>query len=646
MRLNFGFRLCSSNEQPQTKRTKDEDASAEPPEASSFASPSGICNQLYRNIIAFALWAFHVITPEHFDSIIIHKKKPKSNQHIHLNRGDKVEMATLFTLFGTIAINADSANKTIESTSKNAGELAQQFSATGEAGISIAKKVKNAIAAIGLTQAVGSFAKATIGAYADYEQLVGGVETLFKESKDKVMEYANSAYMTAGMSANEYMEIVTGFSASLLQGLNGDTEKAAEFANLALIDMSDNANKFGSDITSVQNAYQGFAKQNYTMLDNLKLGYGGTAAEMARLINDSGVLGAAVEVTAETVKEVPFDKIIEAIHVTQEEMGITGTTAKEASETISGSFGSMEAAWNNLLIGISSGDQNVDRLFNNLTETGKTFAKNIIDLLPSIVSNLEILLASAAQFISDEWVNTLWPMIQDFFKLKFGIELPDWSTIVSSFNEKIEAIKGFVSNLIEKWEALKQGISNVAETVNAFFSTTLPDWWEGSVITPILTAWGNVISKVEAAIAAVKSFFGLKGWESSEAQADFESKSGGVSFEDWSAQIESGNWYPNGSHASGLANVPFDGYRAILHKREAVLTADQADAWRSGSMGGADVSRLETAINNLSAMMKQVVANTGREQAIVLDSGALVGQLAPQMDARLGTLASRKGRGI
>ena len=141
------------------------------------------------------------------------------------------------------------------------------------------------------------------------------------------MEYANRAYETAGLSANEYMDTVTSFSASLLQGLGGDTEKAAEIANQAVIDMADNANKMGTSMEMIQNAYQGFAKQNYTMLDNLKLGYGGTATEMARLINDSGVLGDTVEVTAETVNSVSFDKMIEAIHVIQDQMGITGTTA-------------------------------------------------------------------------------------------------------------------------------------------------------------------------------------------------------------------------------------------------------------------------------------------------------------------------------
>src|SRR5699024_1953270 len=168
---------------------------------------------------------------------------------------------------------------------------------------------------------------ASIKAFADLEQAIGGIETMFKGSADKVIKNSETAYKRAGVSGVQYMEQLTSFSASLLQGLGGDTEKAADLADTAMVDMSDNANKFGTNIESIQDAYQGFAKQNYTMLDNLKLGYGGTATEMARLINDSGVLGDTMEVTAETVNDVSFDKIIEAIHTVQDEMGITGTTA-------------------------------------------------------------------------------------------------------------------------------------------------------------------------------------------------------------------------------------------------------------------------------------------------------------------------------
>lgn len=199
--------------------------------------------------------------------------------------------------------------------------------------------------------------KQAIAGYADYEQLVGGVETLFKDSSGVVENYANNAYKTAGLSANQYMETVTSFSASLLQSLNGDTAKSAQVADKAITDMSDNANKMGTSMESIQNAYQGFAKQNYTMLDNLKLGYGGTKSEMERLIADANKLakeqGKAGDMTINS-----YADIVEAIHLVQDSMGITGTTAKEASTTIQGSVNSMKSAWDNLLVGVA--DDNAD----------------------------------------------------------------------------------------------------------------------------------------------------------------------------------------------------------------------------------------------------------------------------------------------
>lgn len=205
----------------------------------------------------------------------------------------------------------------------------------------------------GCTQLAGKIAdvtKAAVGNYAEYEQLVGGVETLFKDSSDTLIGYAKKAYKTAGMSSNQYMDTATSFAASLIQGLGGDTAKAVEITNLAITDMSDNANKMGTDISSIQDAYQGFAKQNYTMLDNLKLGYGGTQSEMIRLINDSGVLGERIE----SLDNVTFDQMIEAIHKIQDNLGITGTTALEAGTTISGSWSSVQALFENILTKVGS----------------------------------------------------------------------------------------------------------------------------------------------------------------------------------------------------------------------------------------------------------------------------------------------------
>lgn len=249
--------------------------------------------------------------------------------------------------------------------------------------------IKGVLTSVGtVITAIVGIGTASVKSYADLEQNIGGVETLFKNSANKVKQNAENAYKTAGMSANQYMRTVTGFSASLLQSLGGDTEKAADVANMALIDMADNANKMGTYMEDIQNAYQGFAKQNYTMLDNLKLGYGGTKEEMERLLSDAQKLtGVKYDISN-------LNDIFQAIHVIQGELGITGTTAKEAEETISGSITSMKSAWDNFLNGSGT--------FDKLVESAKIAFNNIVkavsDLLPRIAG--EITNAIPKEFIT------------------------------------------------------------------------------------------------------------------------------------------------------------------------------------------------------------------------------------------------------
>ncbi len=262
----------------------------------------------------------------------------------------------------------------------------KKLGSLGKSGLSVVTKATaGAVAAIGTGAA--AIVKTSLDVVANMEQQVGGVETLFKDSASTVIKNANMAYRTAQISANEYMSTVTSFSASLLQGLGGDTAKAAEIANTALIDMADNANKMGTNMRDIQNAYQGFAKQNYTMLDNLKLGYGGTQAEMIRLINDSGVLNEKIE----DLDDVTFDQMILAIHKIQENLGITGTSAKEASTTIEGSVNSAKAAWENFEAGVISANDLVDtfwtasqNIFNNLEQIIPRLGKTGMDVLESL----------------------------------------------------------------------------------------------------------------------------------------------------------------------------------------------------------------------------------------------------------------------
>lgn len=265
------------------------------------------------------------------------------------------------------------------------------------AGQSIGGKLVNTIKGVITAAGIGAALGKALTEGGALQQSLGGVETLFKDSASQVIAAANEAYRTAGVSANDYMEQVTSFSATLLQGLGGDTEAAAGYADKAIVQMADNANKMGTSMESIQYAYQGFAKDNYTMLDNLKLGYGGTQAEMARLINDSGVLGDSIEVTAKTVKDVPFSSIIDAIQVIQDNLGITGTTAKEAATTLTGSFASVKAALSNVLAGLALG-QDLGPSLNALATTLTTFLT--ANLLPAIYNILSALPGALVTFIT------------------------------------------------------------------------------------------------------------------------------------------------------------------------------------------------------------------------------------------------------
>jgi predicted nucleic acid-binding Zn-ribbon protein len=278
------------------------------------------------------------------------------------------------------AKSADELGDELKDTADEAEKSGGKFEKLG----GVLKGIGAAMGAVAVAAGAAAIklGKEVIAAYADYEQLVGGVETLFGEASGAVQGYAENAFKTAGMSANEYMETGTGFSASLIQSLGGDTAKAAQVADMAITDMADNANKMGSDISSIQTAYQGFAKQNYTMLDNLKLGYDGTKTEMERLLAD-----------AEKFSGIKYDissyaDVAEAIHVIQTEMGITGTTAKEATETISGSVAGMQSAIGNLMAGLGNAGADISLLMNNVVEAFQNVVKNIAPIIENIANAL------------------------------------------------------------------------------------------------------------------------------------------------------------------------------------------------------------------------------------------------------------------
>jgi len=373
----------------------------------------------------------------------------------------------VFDLQAKISLDAKDYEKGLgEAKSKFSGFADGLKSAVGKVGDVLADIGKAATVGVGAAStALTALTKQSLDAVGSYEQLVGGVDTLFKDASQKVQEYANQAYMTAGLSANEYMETTIQFSASLIQGLKGDTQAAADIANTAITDMADNVNKMGTTMEAVQNAYRGLSRQNFTMLDNLALGYQGTAEEMARLINDSGVMGDAFEATADNVKEISFDKYIEAIHVIQEEMGITGTTSKEAAGTITGSVASMKAAFQNFLTGTGSAKQFTDVLstaFGNVKN-------NLKDIIPRLTEGLTELVDLLAPEIPAVVEDLLPPIIQGSSTLLTGLakRLPQLLTaILPSLAEGVvdvtTALVGVLPDLIT---SLKKSIPIVVQTI-------------------------------------------------------------------------------------------------------------------------------------------------------------------------------------
>lgn len=370
-------------------------------------------------------------------------KSAMSSLNKEINASQKVANSTAKELDG------------LEKETKDAGDQAEK---SAKGGFTVfkgiladlgASAIKSAISGIGkLGGAVASAGKQALESYADYEQLVGGVETLFKDNAKDVIKYSKEAYKTAGMSANTYMETVTSFSASMISSLGGDTKKATEYSNQAIIDMSDNANKMGTDIQSIQNAYQGFAKQNYSMLDNLKLGYGGTQKEMFRLMQDAQKLDSTFDadfsLDSKGHLEADFADITKAIHIVQENMGITGTTSKEASATIQGSVSTMKSAWSNLLTGIADDNADLDSLINNFVDSLLTAGKNLLPRIQQIVKGGATMVSKLLSELVPELVKTLPPLLND----TLPVLLNAVQTVIKSVLELLPQIMPIISKLI------------------------------------------------------------------------------------------------------------------------------------------------------------------------------------------------------
>jgi phage-related protein len=492
----------------------------------------------------------------------------------------------IFSLVGKITINYADAVNNIEKVSKSAKDTAEtlenvdkkadsagdsvedagQAAKNADSGFTTWKATLANLASTAITKVISGctqlaekmadVTKSAVGHYAEYEQLVGGVETLFKDSSGKLIGYAEKAYKTAGMSSNQYMDTATSFAASLIQGLGGDTAKAVELTNLAITDMSDNANKMGTDIGSIQDAYQGFAKQNYTMLDNLKLGYGGTQSEMIRLINDSGVLGEKIE----SLDNVTFDQMIEAIHKIQDNLGITGTTALEAGTTISGSWSSVQALFENILTKVGSklaptvmgflqqlsdwmetidwdafatsvGDalqrvfdwiQKID--FTTFFEKGMDgvtefieglgdFATKAIEVIGNIQSFIDILItlspiilgvvttlgSLAVAFKIGEIIDSVKTAITGLFAAMSANPIVAVIAIIAGLVVALVTLwntnEDFRNAVTNAWESVKEAVSTAIEAIKGFFT---------GLVDSIKQAWENIKTAISEKIDAIK----------------------------------------------------------------------------------------------------------------------------------------------
>lgn len=545
----------------------------------------------------------------------------------------------VFDLFAKISLDSSEYEKGLKNAKSSASGLTGLFGKVGSAASTVGKGIFNVATNVAKVSVAATTAGATaisaltglaISSYADYEQLVGGVETLYKTSADKVQQYAADAYKTAGLSANEYMNTATTFAASLVSSLGGDTEQAAELANIAISDMSDNSNKMGTAMSSIQDAYNGFAKQNYTMLDNLKLGYGGTKTEMQRLLDDANKLNAAQgNYTNYTINS--YADVVSAIHDVQNAMGITGTTSKEASTTIQGSVNATKSAWSNLVTGIADDNANFGQLISNFVDSATTAASNIIprievalngvaklieSLVPPIMAELPSLIETVLPQLAQSAVNIVQTLvtgisaneaqlidsaIQIITVLGNGIYqmLPTVAqsalqiilTLVSKLNENLpqmldtagQMLIAFVEGVSEHLPDIMLAAASIVETLLTYFIEHLPDIVEGAMQMGDAVIDG-IIDGISAAWDSLVSWFnGL--WDNL--------------FGNRSVNVDVNSSGTDGSHAGGLDYVPYNNYVAKLHRGEMVLTSEEATSYRKGNENAAGGMTFNININGI-----------------------------------------------
>lgn len=556
----------------------------------------------------------------------------------------------LLDLFVKISVQ-DEASKNVETLS---GKFKNGLAAAAKVGAAAVSAAATGIAVL---------TKNALNNYAEYEQLVGGVDTLFKDSSAKVQEYAANAYKTAGLSANEYMDTVTSFSASLLQSLGGDTEAAADMANVAITDMSDNANKMGTDMASIQNAYQGFAKQNYTMLDNLKLGYGGTKEEMQRLIDDANALNAAQgKYTNYSIES--YADIVSAIHDVQVEMGIYGTTADEASTTIQGSVSSMKAAWSNLLTGIADDNADFKTLIEQFVDSLVTVGENIIPRINIIIQGLTQLITEASQTIIPLAVQILLENLPSIVAAGMDLIIALVSGILDNIDMLINCVLEMVDVIVDKLidnlpKLIDGGIRLIAALANGLIRA-IPNL-ESKIPQIISSIVKGLISGIPAIFDVGKNIVeglwnGIKNmgsWVSGKVKDFFGGIVGGV--KDFLGIHSPSKVFAGigGFMAEGLGEGFDDQFKSVKKDIENSMNFDAgtitADAnisrhYTSGSYGAASTSWGGDS-GKIVMLLEQYLPMLANMK-VIMDSGQVVGLLAPGMDEELAKINARRARAV
>jgi phage-related protein len=543
-----------------------------------------------------------------------------------------------------------------------ASENVETLSGKFKNGLAAAAKVGAAAVSAAAT-GIAVLTKKALTNYAEYEQLVGGVDTLFKDSSAKVQEYAANAYKTAGLSANEYMDTVTGFSASLLQSLGGDTAAAADMADVAITDMSDNANKMGTDMASIQNAYQGFAKQNYTMLDNLKLGYGGTKEEMQRLIDDANALNAAQgKYTNYSIES--YADIVSAIHDVQVEMGIYGTTADEASTTIQGSVSSMKAAWSNLLTGIADDNADFKTLIEQFVDSLVTVGENIIPRINIIIQGLTQLITEASQTIIPMAVQILLENLPSIVAAGMDLIIALVSGILDNIDMLIDCVLEMVDVIVDKLidnlpKLIDGGIRLIAALANGLIRA-IPNLVSKipQIISSIVK---GIISGIPAIFDVGKNIVeglwnGIKSmgsWVSGKVKDFFGGIVGGV--KDFLGIHSPSKVFAGigGFMAEGLGEGFDDQFKSVKKDIENSMDFDAgtitADAnisrhYTSGSYGAASTSWGGDS-GKIVLLLEQYLPMLANMK-VIMDSGQVIGLLAPGMDEELAKINARRARAV